>query len=117
MRYKGDWWGGCDIALISIPQVTPTYTETIFDIWKSWTQPTTCAIVGFPCIKKHGKTYSHHPSVSSVKGDDICQIQNNNTTIRYFCETSPGMSGGAVQLDDTIVGALFASLKFGFTAD
>jgi len=103
--YKGGWWNGSDVALIKVPEITPTHAEKYFKVWEPSEQPTSCAIIGFPFIPgKNGKTYSHQPLVSLTKGDNICQIRNEGKSIRYFGWTKAGMSGGAVQLDDTIVG-------------
>ena len=107
MRYTGGWWNGNDVALIKVPEITPTYAEKYFTVWDPSEEPESCMIVGFPLVSKNGKSYSHQPLVSSTEGDNICQIRNKGKTIRYFGWTKGGMSGGAVQLDDTIVGSLF----------
>ena len=122
LRYNGAWWDGTDIALIAINEITPTWNCNNFAIWATTAgfnlfnigksvpekRPRSCAIVGFPLVKKNGKSFSHQPFVSLAQGENISEFRNRGTTIRYFCKTWPGMSGGAVLLDGKIVGKLLS---------
>jgi len=113
-RYAGGWWDGTDIALIAIQPIKPHPGCKFFDIWKStsnswrsnrkWDEIMSCAIVGFPFMKKHGQEYSHQPLVSLSKGSGIVEFGEEANTVRYHCQTHPGMSGGAVEFDNKIVG-------------
>ena len=129
LRYAGIWWDGTDVALIAIPPIKPNPGCKVFDIWEStsnflgynkkWKEAKSCAIVGFPLIKKYviytigiiscdffeGQTYSHQPLVSFTTGHGIVEFGNKSKTMRYFCKTHQGMSGGAVEIDDKIVGS------------
>ena len=63
VRYAGVWWDGTDVALIAIPPIKPSPGCKVFDIWEStsnffgynkkWKEAKSCAIVGFPLIKKY----------------------------------------------------------------
>ena len=54
-------------------------------------------------FEKQGKN-SHYPFASRTKGDDIVEIFQNGSVLRYRSDTSQGMSGGSIELDGKIYG-------------
>jgi len=115
-KYCGKWHDCTDIALVAIPEVQPTVGSMAMCIWPFEDHPTSSIIVGYPTSKDRntGQILSHLPYYSpryqenEEDGADLKMefIPDNSTAsiVRYHCETYEGMSGGAVVLDDMIVG-------------
>jgi len=106
-EYKGNW-DFYDIALIAIPEVTPSKNAAKFQLWKVGTPFTSVSVAGFPLATEQNKVCSHIPYVSTR----VCahhenmkvEFKNNATMMRYCCRTFNGMSGGSVLFENNIIG-------------
>merc|ERR1719483_1063518 len=109
-KYDGRWQSGYDVALIAIPETAADLQSFNFNVYE-WgdSYPDSASVNGFPMMtNSKGNVFSHLPYVSSrirSDNDDDWHFteRKRKGIIEYPLQTKPGISGGAVVVNDCVV--------------
>jgi len=116
-KYNGHWNCGYDLALVAIPEMSPSQNATMlfFDTCELDNFPDSVVVNGFPAMSdKRGKWHTHLPYFSArtrEENDDEWQLTIRRPVkkakarmVDYPLATQPGISGGVLIVDQIVVG-------------
>jgi len=108
-KYDGHWMSGYDIAMVAIPEISPRESTSLhFATCERNSFPSSICINGFPAMKSaKNRSYTHMPYYSALnraENDVEWQLSFRKRIIDYPLPTQPGISGGALIIDDVIMG-------------
>jgi len=117
-KFDGLWNCGYDVALIAIPETAPSAFGFSFNICEHDNFPSSAFVNGYPLVKdKAGTVHSHIPYYSGKQRQEseeeedewMLTYRTKGRMMGYPLATKPGISGGALIVEDVVVGIHNAS--------
>jgi len=117
-KFDGNWNCGYDVALVAIPEMTPSAVASglFFDIYDMDSFPDSISVNGYPIARDNkGKWNTHIPYCSKLGREDDEEEEwmlairkptkkSKARMVDYPLATHPGISGGALIVDEIVIG-------------